>query len=116
MTATAETKLYRVQVEDYKFNEGSVYYMDAAQLQRVQSSPQLLQDMLGLPPNSKGVSYTVFERQPLPGQMPTIYQSSVATVTTDTGKISVGSGVQTILPNGNLWSNPVPVATVRIGG
>ncbi|HHV47345.1 MAG TPA: hypothetical protein GXX56_00005, partial [Rhodocyclaceae bacterium] len=116
MTATAETKLYRVQVEGREFNSTSVYYMDAAQLQRVQSNPQLLQDMLGLPPGSKGVSYTIFERQPLPGQMPTIYQSSVATVTTNTGKISVGSGVQTILPNGSLWSSPVPIATVRIGG
>lgn len=102
MTATTETRLYRVQVDTYKFNDQSVYYMDAAQLQRVQNNPQLLQDILGLPQNSKGVSYTVFERQPLPGLTPTIYQSSVATVTTNTGKISVDAGVQSIFPNGNL--------------
>ncbi|MFT3759167.1 hemagglutinin repeat-containing protein [Thauera sp.] len=115
MAAASETKLYRIQMDGYEFNHKSVYYMDAAQLQRVQSNPQLLQDMLGLPPGSKGVSYTVFERQPLPGQTPTVYQSNVATVSIDAGKISVGSGIQTILPNGNLWSKPLPIATIKIG-
>lgn len=112
--ATSETKLYRIQVEGRDFNSQSVYYMDAAQLQRVQGNPQLLQDLLGLPPNSKGIAYTIYERQPLAGQTPTIYQSNIATVTTDTGGKSVGAGNQTILPNSKLWSKPTEVGTVRI--
>jgi len=61
------------------------------------------------------MSYSVYERQPLPGQTPVVYQSNIATVTTDTGSVSAGSGVQTILPNGKLWSEPQLLTTIKIG-
>lgn len=104
----------RVQPVGKDFNDQSVYYIDANQKALIERNPALTNDILGLPPSSAATTFNIFERQPLPGQTPTVYRSSIATATTNGGSVAVGAGMQTILPDGSLWSAPKQVGTITV--
>ena len=109
MQATADTKLFKLVPEKYSSPTATTeYWVDQAQLARIQANPALANELFGLPPSSQVNSFNVFQMQPKPNATPTVYQSQVATTTVPDGVTNVGNATQTIVPNRNLWSTPVP--------
>ena len=117
MQATAETKLYKLVPDSsaYGPKSDSPYFVDAAQLQRIQQNPNLANDILGLPSGSQSTGFKVYEVQPMPSAKPTVYQSDVATATNKAGPTAVGNGTQTLVPDRSLWTEP-KLTNIKIGG
>lgn len=116
MQATAETRLYKLVANENPLvpSGTSPYFVDAAQLQRIQQNPALANDMLGLPAGSQGTGFRVYEVQPKPNATPTVYQSDVATATSKAGPAAVGNATQTLVPDRSLWTEP-RLTNIRIG-
>ena len=111
MQATADTKLFKLVATDGRYptpSPSTEFWVDQAQLARIQANPALANELLGLPPGSQSNSFNVFQIQPKPNATPTMYQSQVATTTVPNGVTNAGNATQTIVPNRNLWSTPVP--------
>ena len=108
---TTDVKLFKLVATDGVHTSPSsstVYWVDQAQLARIQANPALANELLGLPLGSQSNSFNVFQIQPKPNTTPTVYQSQVATTTVPNGVANVGNATQTIVPNRNLWTTPVP--------
>jgi filamentous hemagglutinin len=109
MQASADTKLYKLVSPDGKFttpSSSTAYWIDQKQLDLIKAYPERVNEILGLPVGSQAKSFNVFEIQPKPNTVPTIYQSQVATTTEANGLTSAGNATQTIVPNRNLWTTP----------
>ncbi|QPF73475.1 hypothetical protein G8A07_11465 [Roseateles sp. DAIF2] len=117
MQANAEMKLYKLVPEKsaYGPRSDSPYFVDSAQLQRIQQNPALANDILGLPAGSQGAGFKVYEMQPQPKATPTIYQSNVATATNKNGPVVVGNATQTLVPDRSQWTEP-KITKIKIGG
>jgi hypothetical protein len=117
MQATSDVKLYKLVPDSsaYGPKADSPYFVDSAQLQRIQQNPSLANDILGLPSGSQSPGFKVYEVQPKPDAAPTVYQSDVATATNKTGPAAVGNAKQTLVPDRSLWTEP-KLTNIKIGG
>ncbi len=117
MQATSDTKLYKLMANDDPRTPSSTtpYFVDAAQLQRLQKNPSLANDILGLPSSSQAPVFKVYEVQPQPNTTPTVYQSDVATATSKAGSAVVGNAKQTLVPDRSQWTEP-KLTNIKIGG
>ncbi|PUE10857.1 hypothetical protein B9Z51_00440 [Limnohabitans sp. T6-5] len=117
MQATAETKLYKLVANEnpYAPGESSPYFVDRAQLQRIQQNPSLANDILGLPSTSQSTGFKVYEVLPKPSTTPTVYQSDVATATNKAGPKAVGNATQTLIPDRSQWTEP-KLTNIKVGG
>ncbi len=112
---SADTKLYKLVSTEGKYttpSSSTVYWVDQEQLNLIKANPERVNEILGLPANSQAKSFNVFEIQPQPNTVPTVYQSQVATTTEASGATSVGNATQTIVPNRSLWTTPKPTGEV----
>lgn len=104
-----DTKLYKLVSTTSEFSSPSLttaYWFNQEQRNLIRAYPERVNEILGLPAGSQANSFNLFEIQPQPNTIPTIYQSQVATTTEASGLTSVGNASQTIVPNRSLWTTP----------
>ncbi len=96
----------------------SSYWMNAEQLKIIQANPNLTNSTLGLPASSQGSRFQLFEIQPMPGEHPVVYQSTIATVsnklTDGIVTADVGKGQQVLVPQRELWSEPKHIGEIIV--
>ncbi|MBX3659687.1 MAG: filamentous hemagglutinin N-terminal domain-containing protein [Ramlibacter sp.] len=93
----------------------SPFWATQVEIAELAKNPAALASRLGLPPGSQAVSYDLYVIQAK--TTTTVFESQVAnTLDTLTGVRQAGGATQTLVLDRSLFTNPIKVGNLRVGG
>lgn len=104
--------LYKIVLTGGTPNDYTPYWFSQSELNSLRSDPQNAMDRLGLPLQSHGDSFDVFEIRP--NSEATVFESTIAP-TRQGGVIQSGGITQTLVPDRTQFSTPEKVDSIWLG-
>jgi len=105
------TELYKYVPHGKNVSNYSPYFMSKKQMTELKSNPSNIADSMALPKASEATKYDIYKITPKVGKTPNVFISKVAE-TTEGKIIRKGGGIQTLVPNRNLWTEPKLAGTI----